>query len=97
MTKRTSLTTMLALTATLITAPLTPALAQDTRQRGVLSGTTGNLAWTLYGPGQLTGFSEDPQGTLRVSAPQNARSPRASRTATAARQPERRPQLVAGR
>ena len=73
MTKRASLTTMLALTATLITAPLTPALAQDAAQRGVLSGTTGNLAWTLYGPGQLTGFSGDPQGTLRVSAPQNAR------------------------
>lgn len=51
-----------ALTAILALAPV--ALAQ---QQAVLSGTTNGLAWTLYGPGELGGLSNQ-STTLRVSA-----------------------------
>ena len=45
-----------------------PAFAQDA-QRAVLSGRTGALAWTFYGPGTLGNLSADAKTTLRLSAP----------------------------
>lgn len=48
------------------------ALAQDS-QRAVLSGSTGGIQWTLYGPGQLQGLSGEAKNTLRVSAPPQSR------------------------
>lgn len=59
----TTLTLGLALT-------VTSALAQN--QQPVLSGSAGNLRWSLYGPGQLQNLNANP-GTLQVSTPAGSR------------------------
>lgn len=69
--RKQSMTKVIALSLTLLAAPV--ALAQSSTQRGVLSGTSGALSWTLYGPGQLQGLSNDARNTLQVSAPEGAR------------------------
>lgn len=74
----TARTTRAALCATLALTIGSAAFAQtnaqtDGAQRAVLSGSTGELAWTLYGPGQLSGLSDTARGTLRLSAPTDAR------------------------
>ena len=55
----------LALTAMLALTPLVGA------QQSVLSGSVSNLNWTLYGPGDLSGLSQD-AATLKMSAPAQA-------------------------
>lgn len=57
---------------TIITAVLAALLSQAAaQQQSVLSGRTGGISWTLYGPGQLSNLTSDTT-SLRLSAPPQA-------------------------
>lgn len=56
-----------------LTLGLALTFASASAQEVQLSGRTGNLSWTLYGPGQLQNLASAPADTLRVSAPPGSR------------------------